>query len=95
MRSIIWSKPAEADLIGAYQWYNNEAPPEVAVRVLLAIKARCDFLTSFPYGGPPIESGLRKLRVLETPYLIIYRVEKEHIFVVRLFHEREDWQIKI
>jgi toxin ParE1/3/4 len=95
MRKIVWTAPARNDLIGIEKWLDEEAGSAVAVRVLSAIKFRCQFLQDFPHGGPPVGNNLRKLRIHDTPYLIVYRIQKSGIDVVRVFHERQDWQSEI
>ena len=54
-------------------------------------KLRAYFLQNFPRGGRPIGEGIRILRVIGTPYLVIYHIEGEAVQVLRIRHEGEDW----
>ena len=93
MRRIVWSIPALEDLRSIDDWLTREASSDYAVRVLAAIRFRAKFLQDFPHGGRPYRDGTRVLRVFETPYLIHYRLIGEGAEVIRVYHERENWQV--
>jgi toxin ParE1/3/4 len=95
MRKVNWAKAAETDLIRINRWLERERTPELAIQILESIRFRCKFLTDFPHGGSPISDDLRKLRVPDTGYIMIYRLIPGATEVVRVFHEREDWQNEI
>jgi plasmid stabilization system protein ParE len=42
-----------------------------------------------------MSDGLRRLRVPDTGYIMMYRLVTGTTEVVRFFHEREDWQNEI
>lgn len=90
---IDWSTPALDDLRGIDEWLSREAEPELAVRILTAIRTRSTFLENFPRGGRPYRDGQRVLRVFDTPYLIRYRIVGNVVQVLRVHHERENWRI--
>lgn len=95
MIEIAWSGPALADLRSIDAWLTREASKEQAVRTLAAIRLRVQFLQNFPHGGRPfLRHDFRVLRVVPTPYLIIYRLTGSGIEILRLRHEREDWQVE-
>lgn len=91
---VIWSPPALDDLRGIDDWLTREAPPGFALRTLASVRHRARFLEDFPRGGRPIADGHRILRVHETPYLIRYRIVDAVVEVIRVHHEREDWQLE-
>ncbi|MFN3434519.1 MAG: type II toxin-antitoxin system RelE/ParE family toxin [Sphingomonas sp.] len=90
---IDWTRPALEDIRGIDDWLTREASPEVAVRTLVTIRHRAFFLENFPRGGRPLTGGHRVLRVFDTPYLIRYRIVGDVVQVLRVHHEREDWQL--
>lgn len=92
MRKITWSQASRNDLVRIDTWLERERSPEYALRTLLSIRARIRFIESFPHGGAPVSEALRKLRVPNTGFIILYRLEREGTEIVRVFHEREDWQ---
>lgn len=94
MRRIDWTGPALNDLRVIDDWLTREATPDLAVRILSAIRTRSHFLVDFPHGGRPYREGRRILRVLGTPYLIQYRILDDVVQVLRVHHEREDWLLE-
>ena len=95
MRKIGWTPPAIADLRRINVWLRENATAAVALRVTIDIRKRARFLEDFPRGGRPVSATLRLLRVFGTPYLILYRIEDDGVQVIRVHHEREDWQVEI
>jgi addiction module RelE/StbE family toxin len=92
MREIIWSKQARDDLVRIERWLDENWESPNVVQTLAAIRQRCQFLLDFPHGGSPLTNDWRKLHVPETPYLLVYKVRSRAVEIVRVFHEREDWQ---
>lgn len=96
MTDVQWSGPALRDLRRIDHWLTSEASAETAVRLLTAIRFRAEFLVDFPRGGRPRRGDTRILRVLETPYLIHYRITLDMgVQVLRVYHERQDWQVEL
>ncbi len=91
---IIWSPLAVDDVRGINIWLEREASPDTAVRIVSAIRHRARFLENFPHGGRPHGTAHRVLRVFDTPYLIRYRIRSDVVEVIRVHHEREDWQLE-
>jgi toxin ParE1/3/4 len=95
MRKIIWAKSAQNDLQRIERWLERERSPQYTVQILVALRFRCKFLEDFPHGGSPMSDGLRKLRVPDTGYIMMYRLRMGVTEIVRVFHEREDWKNEI
>ena len=93
MPRIVWSVPSRDDLRSIDAWLTRETTPAFAVRTLSTIRIRARFLEDFPKGGRPHRNGTRILRVLDTPYLLRYRIRDEVIEVLRVYHERQDWTV--
>jgi len=94
MPVIKWTVSASNDLRSIDAWLSDRAGPDVAVRILTAIRFRADFLRNFPHGGRPSPGGIRVLRVSETPHLILYRLADDVVEILRVRHEREDWLVE-
>lgn len=94
MPVVKWTLPARDDLRAISEWLEREASPEFAVRTLATIRLRSKFLKDFPRGGRPYRDETRLLRVLDTPYLIRYRILAGVVQVLRVHHEREDWFVE-
>jgi toxin ParE1/3/4 len=91
---IVWTSPALADVRGIDDWLSKEATRSIALRTLGAIGSRAHFLEDFPRGGRPFGKEQRVLRVYDTPYVIRYRIIDEEVQIIRVHHEREDWQLE-
>lgn len=83
-----------ADLRAIEEWLTENARPEVALDTLLHIRRRASFLEDFPHAGRPLGEGIRALRVIDTPHLLLYRLVGGALQILRVQHEREDWHIE-
>ncbi|HEX8300855.1 type II toxin-antitoxin system RelE/ParE family toxin [Sphingomonas sp.] len=91
MPTLNWTQPATDDLWAIDAWLEENALGEIAIATLVAIRARARFLENFPRGGRPLRNGMRVLRVINTPHLILYRLAGDSVEILRVHHEREDW----
>lgn len=92
MIGIAWTPAAAADLRAISDWLTEHSEGDRAVRLLETIRLRADLLSRFPYVGRPHDRGLRLLRVLGTPYLIVYRPMESGIQIIRVHHERQNYR---
>ena len=92
MTGIRWSGPTRLDMAEIDTYYAERAP-EFADPMLLEAIAAAHFLSEHPHAGPQIGLGpARKWRVRDTPYLLHYVFEDGDIQILRVRHERQDWQ---
>ena len=94
MPALKWTQPAIDDLWAIDAWLVENASGEIALATLASIRFRASFLENFPHGGRPIEDGIRMLRVIDTPHLILYRIVADAVEILRIRHEREDWFVE-
>ncbi len=92
MTSLQWSVEARADLRRIDNWLTVNASGEIATRMLAAIGERSTLLLDFPLAGPLGKTDDRSLRVSGTPYILFYRPRKVGIEILRILHNRQDWQ---
>lgn len=93
MRRLEWTKPALSDLRAIDDWLSREAAPDVAIRILTAIRIRADFLLEFPRGGPSLSGEVHSLRVPRLPYVLLYRLKSDAVIeILRVRHVRQDWR---
>ena len=90
---IIWSPLALDDLRGIDDRLTREATPDFAVRTPVTIRNRARILANFPRAGRPIGRDHRILRVYDTAYSIRYRIVDSVAKIVRVHHDRENWQL--
>lgn len=66
--------------------------PQAARRVVRAIRAASLRLRGFPLSGRPgTLPETRELIVVGVPYLIVYTIVGETVFVIRVFHTASNW----
>ena len=91
MRAVQWSSAARRDLFRLYDFL-NDVNPHAAARVLQRLTAAVRSLPAFPEQGQPLEDympqNVRSLIVGD--YELRYEVDAERIYVVRIWHHRED-----
>ena len=47
-----------------------------------------DLIAEWPNAGREVAPGIRKQNVRKFPYALLYRIEQDHIEIVRLVHLR-------
>lgn len=76
-------------MIGDYIAAHN---PDAALALDTQIDERSKILTDFHAAGRPGRlAGTRELSVHDTRYVIIYRVEGEVIWILRVLHTSRQW----
>ncbi len=88
---LIWSRQAVADpekLRRHIEAHDPSAASKVATRILEAVRQ----LEQFPgMGRPGRIAGTRELVVKQMPYLVVYRIGREAVHLLRIFHTRQQW----
>ena len=89
---VEWSAIALADL-NRFTEFLRQRFPNLAPLIAQELIAKAEILASNPRLGAAIEDDedYRRivLRVLNAPYLMQYRVGKDRIVILRVFHGRE------
>lgn len=95
MKRIIWSRPAQNDLVNIDQ-YNTHLDLEYAARVGRTTIKTAIWLAGNPRIGQFVEdSDVRKWRVSKTDYLLLYREIPDGIAILRVRHAKENWRDEI
>ncbi len=58
----------------------------------MAIRDRVGLLETYPDIGRGISGDIRIFRVRKTAYFLLYRVAEGQTEILRVRHDREDWQ---
>ncbi|UIJ45358.1 type II toxin-antitoxin system RelE/ParE family toxin [Sphingomonas cannabina] len=86
MSEIRFAALARRDLEAIDRHYRAVHPP-VAETIVARIFAATRLLGDLPKAGPVTARGdRRKWRVADTPYLIFYRIETDHVRILRVIH---------
>lgn len=92
---VIWTPRAIGHLV-ALRRYIEKDSEENAARVATRILRAVDLLASHPeIGRPGRITRTRELVVPDTPYVIPYRIRREHLELIAIFHGRQKWPSKL
>ena len=92
---VVWSRRAIRHLIHLREYIEKDSEQN-AVLVAKRILNAEDLLQSHPEMGRPGRLlGTRELVVPDTSYIIPYRVRRERLELIAVFHGRQKWPIKI
>lgn len=93
---IVWSRRAIRHLIISLREYmrrdSDQSASVVAFRILQAIEL---LQTQPDIGRPGRVLGTRELVVPDTPYIIPYRVRRDRLELIAVFHGRQQWPSKL
>ena len=88
---VRWSGPAEADLDAAVLFI-AEDDVSAALRMQDRLLAAAAALEKLPHRGRAGRiDGTRELVVAGTPYMLIYEVAADHVWIIRVHHGAQDW----
>jgi toxin ParE1/3/4 len=91
---LIWSPTADQNLDAIWEYIAQDSV-DAADKMLIRLKEAASQLLRFPKIGRSGRSRrTRELVVSGTPYLLIYRVERDKIEIARVIHGRQDWALK-
>jgi toxin ParE1/3/4 len=87
---VIWEGEAKRELREAIAYIRKDSPA-AAKRVNERIKLAARALEHFPdkYRAGPV-GGTREQVIQGLPYIMVYRVEADHVRVVAFFHTSRD-----
>jgi toxin ParE1/3/4 len=88
---VRWT-PAAADDLENIANYLFEKTPENAARLIREIYRTPSGLKNFPNRGREgKKKGTRELVVPSLPYIFVYRVRSNTVFIVRVLHASQEW----
>jgi addiction module RelE/StbE family toxin len=92
---VEWLRSALANL-NAEAEYISQDSPAAAVQTVTKIFKAVENLQRFPGSGRTGRvSGTRELVVSGTPYIIPYRVRKDVVQLLRVFHTSRKWPTRL
>jgi toxin ParE1/3/4 len=86
---IVFRRKAEDELDDAAEWYNQRRPGlgEVLRR---RVQEALDRIAEMPAMHEVVREDVRRAPVDQFPYSIIYRVERNRVVVIAVFHTSRD-----
>ncbi len=91
MRRIEWGYQASFDLENIADHYGSIVP-DLAEKMIKRIEKAALPLIDYPGIGTIVgHSGLRKWRAANTPFMLLYFVVDDLVFIARVVHAESDW----
>jgi toxin ParE1/3/4 len=91
---VVWTRRAVRHLVHLREYIEKDSernPTSVAGRMLKAV----ELLQNHPeIGRPGRVPGTRELVVTDTPFIIPYRVRRERLQLIAVFHGRQKWALR-
>lgn len=92
---VIWSRRAIGHLVRLREHIEKDSEANAALvagRILKAV----ELLQSHPeIGRPGRIVGTRELIVPDTPYVVPYRIRRERLELIAVFHGRQKWPTRL
>ncbi len=89
--NIKFSKLANQDLSSIHNYIKHDQP-QAAQAIIHRIIEAVEILVKFPsLGRPGRVSHTRELVLSNTPFLIIYQVRQNSLYIVRILHAAQKW----
>ena len=93
--TVVWSRRVIVHLT-ALRTYIEKDSEQHAARTAARIVEAVDLLSMHPEVGRPGRIiGTRELVVQNTPYIIPYRVRRDRLELMAIFHGRQKWPAKL
>lgn len=87
MKPLQISEPASIELAEAVRWY-EERRPGWGGRLFDAVSHTFAVIERFPDAGAPRNETTRQLTVRGFPFLVVYRIRPQDVYVVALAHSK-------
>jgi len=88
---VVWSRRAVQHLVRLREYIANDSEQNAAL-VARRILRSVQFLESHPEMGRAGRlTGTRELVVVGTPFVIPYRVRRDRLELIAVFHGRQKW----
>lgn len=93
--NVVWSRRAIRHLTQLREHIERQSEQNAA-RVAARILEAVALLQSHPeIGRPGRVVGTRELVIPDTPYIIPYRVRRERLELIAVFHARQKWPLQL
>lgn len=86
-----WTREAATDLEHIAEYLVQHVPERASALVRTVYEAPASLL-AFPHlGRPGKQAGTRELVMPSLPYVLVYMVRDDVVFVVRILHAAQQW----
>jgi toxin ParE1/3/4 len=92
---VRWTAPALRDLEALGDYIERDNSAAVAARIVTTILDQADNLAEFPHIGRAGRiPDTRELVVVDTPFIVPYRVRDAEVEILAVFHGARQWPEK-
>jgi addiction module RelE/StbE family toxin len=92
---VVWSRRAIRHLVRLREYIERDSEQNAALVASRILKA-VDLLETQPeMGRPGRVLGTRELVVPDTSYIVPYRVRRQRLELIAIFHGRQKWPTKL
>ena len=91
---VVWSRRAIRHLVHLREYIEQDSEQNAALVAGRILKAVELLQTQPEMGRPGRVLGTRELVVPETPYIMPYRVRRDRLELIAVFHGRQKWPAK-
>jgi toxin ParE1/3/4 len=91
---VLFTDAARAESMEAHLWY-QERSDRAAERFLHCLQQATDWISKHPTTGRPLSERTRRYLMKVFPYVVIYRIAPDAIWIIGVVHEKRDpqrWQ---
>jgi len=91
---IRWTRTAASDLEKIEEYIAKENPIAATEQILTILDQVEELLPTHPEIGRDGRTGdTRELVIVKTKFIVMYRVEEETIFILRVIHSARQWPV--
>lgn len=89
--TVVWTPRATDELDSIVEFIGADSP-DSAVRVAETILGQVEYLTRLPRMGRRGDlSGTRELVFAPLPYIAVYRIDNETVYILHVRHTSQEW----
>ncbi len=87
--NVQFTAAARAEALEAFDYYFERSEP-AARRFLECLEAATHWLSEHPATGKPLSPRTRRYLMKTFPYLVVYRIEQDALWIIGVVHEKRD-----
>ena len=89
--NVFFTSAARAESLEAFDYY-HERSEQAASRFMQCLEAATTWISQHPTTGKPLSSRTRRYLMKTFPYLLVYRIETDAVWIIGVVHEKRDPQ---
>jgi toxin ParE1/3/4 len=86
---VFFTDAARAESLEAFNYY-HERSEQAASRFLQRLEAASEWLSKHPQTGMPLSPRTRRYLMKSFPYLVVYRIIEDAVWIIGVVHEKRD-----